>query len=617
MIPGSINTGMDRLLMAMEKLRHFQGPEDRFWPALLEVFGKMSGAERGILLIQSSPKQWLKSHQWASAPETQDLNEVFFQQLADAAVEHYGFAAEEVLDPHESKSLGSLIAVQLETEPIEPVHIAVFFIEQRTKEQAIHSARYLRLFAHTPRAYQMERAVGPAKPSNPSPLADILDILHLLNSQEKFLVVAMTLCNEVASRYKANRVSLGWLEKEYVRLQAVSHMEKFEKKMDVVRALEATMEEALDQDEEIIWPALPGNTSITRDHEAFAQKEKVAHLLSLPIRVNGEVKGVLTLERDEHVFEAQELVSLRILGDQVGRRVDELKRHDRSVVSKWKLQADEYLKNWLGAEHTTAKAAIIGTTLLLAILFILPWPYRVEATFTIRTEALAHLPAPFDGFIKEVPSRIGDQTKAGDVLLHMDTRELRIQEAEAQADQHRFQNEANLAQAKSQYIDMRIALAQAEQAQAKLNLTRHHLEQATIQAPFEGVIVEGDHQERIGSPVKKGEVLFKVAHIQNMYPEIVVHERDIHEIREGARGEIAFTSRPSLEFPFRVERVEPSAEVHEQGNVFIVRCKFEKPPEDWWRPGMSGVAKVNSGYRCLFWIFTHQAFDFLRMKLWL
>ena len=38
--------------------------------------------------------------------------------------------------------------------------------------------------------------------------------------------------------------------------------------------------------------------------------------------------------------------------------------------------------------------------------------------------------------------------------------------------------------------------------------------------------------------------------------------------------------------------------------------------EDWWRPGMAGVAKINTGQRSLLWIFTHRLEDFLRMKLW-
>jgi hypothetical protein len=39
-------------------------------------------------------------------------------------------------------------------------------------------------------------------------------------------------------------------------------------------------------------------------------------------------------------------------------------------------------------------------------------------------------------------------------------------------------------------------------------------------------------------------------------------------------------------------------------------------PESWWRPGMSGLCKLEVERRSLFWILTHRTVDFLRLKLW-
>jgi len=36
----------------------------------------------------------------------------------------------------------------------------------------------------------------------------------------------------------------------------------------------------------------------------------------------------------------------------------------------------------------------------------------------------------------------------------------------------------------------------------------------------------------------------------------------------------------------------------------------------WWRPGMTGLCKLSTEKRTLFWILTHRTVDFLRMKLW-
>ena len=101
-----------------------------------------------------------------------------------------------------------------------------------------------------------------------------------------------------------------------------------------------------------------------------------------------------------------------------------------------------------------------------------------------------------------------------------------------------------------------------------------------------------------------------------MYAELKVDERDVHELTRGATGEIAFVSRPALKFPIRVERIDPVAVPEELENVFIVRALFPEAVSPWWRPGMSGIAKVNVGKRNILWIFTHRTIDFLRIFFW-
>ena len=55
---------------------------------------------------------------------------------------------------------------------------------------------------------------------------------------------------------------------------------------------------------------------------------------------------------------------------------------------------------------------------------------------------------------------------------------------------------------------------------------------------------------------------------------------------------------------------------HEGGVVFEARAGLQSAPADWWRPGMTGIAKIDMGERSLWWIFTHKTSDYLRRKLW-
>jgi multidrug resistance efflux pump len=163
---------------------------------------------------------------------------------------------------------------------------------------------------------------------------------------------------------------------------------------------------------------------------------------------------------------------------------------------------------------------------------------------------------------------------------------------------------------------MRIAQAQGRQAAAELEVVRYQVKRAMLRAPFAGTVMEGRHRERLGAAVKQGELLFRVARTDRVYAEIDVDERDVQELREGARGEIAFTSRPDESFPLRVVRIEPAGTTKNAANVFVVRAELPGAARAWWRPGMTGVAKIEAGRRSYLWIATHRLVDFLRLKLW-
>jgi multidrug resistance efflux pump len=253
---------------------------------------------------------------------------------------------------------------------------------------------------------------------------------------------------------------------------------------------------------------------------------------------------------------------------------------------------------------------------LLALLIFLRLPYRVEGNFILRSSESADLSAPFDGYIERVYVRPGDSVQAGQPLLQLKTTELELEEAYALADLNHWQRDSEKARASKLLADMRISEAMADQARARLELVRFRLKAATIRAEFPGVIIEGDLRERLGSPVKAADVLFRLARIDRLYAEAEVNERDVHEVLGKTSGQIAFVSRPKLKFPIHIVTVEPAAVPKDQANLFLVRCALDGSEQSWWRPGMSGVCKINVGKRALLWILSHRTIDFLRLKLW-
>ncbi len=124
-----------------------------------------------------------------------------------------------------------------------------------------------------------------------------METLSAVNSHRRFGSTAMALCNEVAAQWQCDRVSLGVLKGRYVLVKALSHTERFSRKMQVVQDLESAMEECLDQDCEVIHPAAPDSTYISRQTAEMSKRQGPLAIASLPIRYAQKVWGVLTLER--------------------------------------------------------------------------------------------------------------------------------------------------------------------------------------------------------------------------------------------------------------------------------------------------------------------------------
>jgi hypothetical protein len=606
----------NRVFSDLEKLRQFSGQPTAFWRSYLEAGCRLTGAESGVIQIRQATTEWR-----AIARNPQDST--ILAELKRAGVESaewYERAREEVVvtTTFPGRSVGeerTLLVVDLTPDETTTSVMGLFLMPSGGKVTREEAVDRLRLGRDVPTSFTIGRRLARAEESVES-FASVLDLLRVMDSRHRYLEAVMTLCNEAASRFRCARVSIGWLVNGDVRLQAISHTEKIEKKMRAVLALEEVMEEALDQDEEVIVPSPDGSDVVTRCHESFAEEQSADNVASLPLRLDDAAVAVLTLERATEEFDEAEMRSLRLLCDQVATRLSDLKKHDRWFGSRLWASFREKAAKLMGVENTGWKLIGLAISIALGVLIFGGSIYRIEAPFILKSDTLAQIPAAFDGYIREVHFHVGDKVEAKAPLLELDQRELLLEEGAAVAELRRHRSDALRAEAEGELAKMRSALALADQVEAKVKMAQYRLSQSRIEAPFEGVVVEGDLRERIGSPVQQGEVLLKLARLDPMYVETKVAERNIHLLAEGRVGEIAFASRPDEKFPIVVERIEPLAIPEEGGSIFLVRCRITAEDNDWWRPGMSGLCKIESERRSYLWMLTHRTVDFLRMKLW-
>lgn len=495
---------------------------------------------------------------------------------------------------------------------------AAVFLVQASDEAALRAVRERLEFGMALLNLGESRQVSQGKVLDLQRLRQAMEVLSAVNRHRRFGSTMMALCNETASQWQCDRVSLGLLKGRYVRIKAISHAESFSRKMQVVQDLEAAMEECLDQDCEVIHPAAADSAYISRAAAELSKRHGLVALASLPIREGQKLWGVLTLERPANQpFTAAEVEALRVTVELCTTRLAALHRQDRWLGAKLVGGVRSVLAVLLGPRYTWAKLATLAAVAAILFLIVAKGPYRAKASFVLEGTERQVVPAPFDGYIKAVHVEVSDQIRAHETsLAELDTAELRLKLAEARAEKAGYLKQMAAAMRDGETAQAQVAEANAEKAQAQVDLLEYTIAQAQLISPLTGTVVEGDLKRRIGAPVTTGDVLFEVTPLDSLRAVLHVAEDQITDIRVGQRGYLATASYPAHRIPFEVERVNPVAEIVKQENIFKVRVRLlDLYP--WMRPGMEGVAKVDIDKRPYAWIWTRKIINWIRMKLWL
>ncbi|MCP4711371.1 MAG: HlyD family efflux transporter periplasmic adaptor subunit [Planctomycetes bacterium] len=447
-----------------------------------------------------------------------------------------------------------------------------------------------------------------------------MEIMSATNRQHKFGSVSMALCNEIATQCQCERVSFGVLEGRYVKLKAMSHTEHFSRKMEIAQDIESAMEECLDQDIEVLYPVGTDMTYISRAAEKLSQRNHDFTVLSLPMRREKKVLGVITLERPgDKPFSFEEIETLRLTCELITSRLMDRYVQDRWFGARLAAWMREGLSHLVGPKYTWTKVIAFLVCLGLMFLIFAKGEYKVEATFVVEATEKQIIAAPFDGFIKAVNVEIGDAVVGDEtVLAELDTSELLLMLAASKAEKFSVTTEYNDALSRNMSAEASIAQAKIDKADAQINLLTYQIEQAGISSPLSGTVVVGDLKRQIGAPYKTGDILFEVTPLESLRAELLIPEDQIADVALEQEGYLATASFPADRIRFLVERIEPIAEVAEQRNVFRVRAQMELGEEHgWMRPGMEGVAKVHAGKRRYAWIWTRKVVNWVRMKLWI
>ena len=86
-----------------------------------------------------------------------------------------------------------------------------------------------------PSSYQRNLAGQQAR-TDVQKFASTLDLMVQVNEEKRFLAASMAFCNAIATQFRCDRVSIGWLKAGYIRLRSISRTEKFDRQMAAAQA---------------------------------------------------------------------------------------------------------------------------------------------------------------------------------------------------------------------------------------------------------------------------------------------------------------------------------------------------------------------------------------------
>lgn len=427
---------------------------------------------------------------------------------------------------------------------------------------------------------------------------------------------ADAIATDLATRLECDRVSVGFRRQARAEVIAVSHSANFSERMNLIAAIAAAMDEAIDQNATLCLPQAGEGSLVTRDHAALARQHGSGSILTVPFLAGGKARGAFTFERsatrpfDRAAVELCQGIVALCSGILTAKRAEE-----RPLLLRVKDHLRQELGNVLGERHFGRKLA--AATLLGAALFsgFGYGTYRVGATALLEGAVRRVVVAPYDGYVDTARHRAGDIVEAGTVLATLDTRDLKLEYLKAAGLNEQYSSQAEDALAQHDRSGAGIFRAQARQARADMDLRADQIARASIVAPFAGIVVSGDLSQSLGSAVRRGQTLFEVSPLNAYRVILEVEEGEIESIRAGQHGSLVLASLPGETFPMTITLVTPVTNSREGHSFFRVEAALEEHGASL-RPGMEGVGRIDVGSRRLVWVWTHRLINWLRVELW-
>lgn len=229
----------------------------------------------------------------------------------------------------------------------------------------------------------------------------------------------------------------------------------------------------------------------------------------------------------------------------------------------------------------------------------------VKASAVVLPVQESRLSFVISGMVEEVTVKEGDQVQTGQALAMLDTTDLEYNIAVAEAAltaaeieaevQRQARKRFNFDSFQFEYVSTAGELiaqadSRAEQRRLAVEVAKASLEQATLEAPFAGTVVEVNIAP--GEYVQPTQVVMVIATLENLLIETTdLSELNVAGVEIGQPATV-FVEALGEEFPGKVTAISPISNTIGGDVVFKVTIELDEQPETLlW--GMSADVEIN------------------------
>lgn len=219
-----------------------------------------------------------------------------------------------------------------------------------------------------------------------------------------------------------------------------------------------------------------------------------------------------------------------------------------------------------------------------------------SGTAPLEARAESQVVAKTSGVALQVMAEVGQQVRAGQVLVRLDSDRAALQAAQSAAQVRKL--EANyhrsLQLSKQQLVsanDLDQLKFDLENARAVNRLANLEVSYANVVAPISGIVA--DRSIKVGNFVQLNSPIFRIVDTSRIEATLNVPERELATIKPGLPVQLMVDALPGKPFQGRVDRVAPV--VDSGSGTFRVICAFDSG--DLLQPGMFGRIRIDYDQR--------------------